>query len=152
MALTLCKYSSYPAQSFGGFDANDVVESEKCFLSSMIKLSDIPLPEIDEMFVDIYNESDVPEKLQSNTNGNHDQNDDADMNRSSTILLASETQWIVDEIVKNVVGNDLNQDGIIGADDKHNTAAAKDVIDHLDIESILLPKDDPETVLFLSLS
>lgn len=136
--------------SFHGFDAHDVKQSEKRLSSSKIELCDIPLPKIpedDEMHYDptVCNQACVTETLQCNVNESDEQTDRADMNQTN------EPQVIVDKILEKVFEG-TDQDDKICVDDEHNDEATKDMTNQIGIESISMPKDDPETEFFLSLS
>lgn len=140
--------------SFRGFDAHDVKQSEKRLSSSKIELCDIPLPkipEIDEkMFcvpMAVYNQICVTDTLQSNVNENHEQTDDDD----DDIDQLDEPQLIIGEILEKIFDGRV-QDDKVCADSEATDEATKDVINQIGIEPIVIPKDDPETSFFLSLS
>lgn len=145
---TLFRHSS---QSFRGFDVQDVKQSENRLSSSKIELCDIPLPEtpeVDGMHLDSTN--DVIEPSPMNVEECNDQTDnaDADMNQSD------EQKLIVEEILEEVVET-IIQDEKVRADSEHKGEATADMRScQVGIESMPMPmpKDDPETAFFLSLS
>lgn len=144
-----------PSQPFRGFDAQDVKQSEKRLSISKIELCDIPLPEMDEAHVDSTNT--VTEPVPNSVKECHDQTENADMNQSA------EQKLIVGEILEEVVETIIRDDKARG-DGEHNGEATADVTSQIGIESIPMPKDDPElpiipmiaddpeTAFFLSLS
>lgn len=119
----------------------------------MIEPCDIPLPDIpenDELFFDpttVYSQVYMTETLQ--TNGNEIYG--TVINPSDITFSNNAQQSIVAEILEKVV-DDVVQDGKSCVDSEHNGDAKKDVVNNAGIGSIIMPKDDAETKLFLSYS
>lgn len=145
--LLFSTHSRDSSQSFRGFDVQDADQSKHCISSIKIELCDIPLPEIpemDEMHIDSTN--DVIEPLPNNAEECNDQTlPEADMNQSD------EPEQIVGEILEEVVET-IIQDDKVRADSEHKVEATTEVTSQVGVETIPMPKDDPETAFFLSLS
>lgn len=122
------------SSSFHGFDAHDVEQSEKRLASSKIELRDIPLPEIPE--IDEMVHDPTTETLQCYVNESHG---------------SDEPKLIVGKILEKVFDGCV-QDEKVCIDSEHSGVAMKDVINQIGIETIPMPRDDPETNFFLSLS
>lgn len=134
------------SQSFRGFDAHDVKQSLS-MSSAKIELHDIPLSkiaEIDEEHIEdttsVHSLS-VIKPLPNNVSETDADTDNTDMDQSDQQKL------IVDEIVGEVVET-IVQDGKVCVDREATTELA----DQIGSAAIPMPKDDPETAFFLSLS
>lgn len=149
----LYKFIRDPSTSFRGFDTYDVKQSVHRLSGSKFELCDIPLPDIPEMEEMYFHSSTVYSRhYVAESNGSECDIGDMDTKPMMVTLLNEEPQLIVNEIVENVIGGNAEEDKT-GVDNEHNGKAKTDMLNEAGIEAIeaiLMPKDDPETLCFLS--